>query len=149
MHEPDHHVVIVDPRPRESKFQRLVRLNLWMSAGALVGMIVWSYIVLVRTGEQIAPMASGGRLPPYEGNPGGFLIVILEVGCAWFFYLRGGREARGAAAFVGLYLFAGLFVVVGLVDPGEAPNLVVVGAILYAIASHLLYAIAGSNERLR
>lgn len=139
-----------DSRPSESLVQRLLRYNFWLSAAVLVGMIVWSYVVLARTGEQVAPMGLAG--PSYvmsSTNPGGIVYILLELGAAWLFYRKGGTEARGAAAFVGLYLLAGLAVVVGTVDPGESPHAFVILAILYASSSHLLYALAGSRERLR
>jgi len=136
-------------RPRESRAQRLIRYNFWTSVAALVGMVVWSYVVLSRTGRQIAPMALAGNEVGIDWrNPGGGVYALVEVVAGWLFYRKGGGPARGAAAFVALYLLAGLAVLVGSVAPGESPNAVVALVVLYAIAAHLLYAVAGSRERL-
>jgi hypothetical protein len=144
-----HFIYVSDSRPRESKAQRLIRYNFWLSAVLLVGMIVWSYVVLARTGEQVAPMGLAGLYHTGSStNLGGWVFILLEVVAAWLFYRKGGNEARGAAAFAGLYLLAGFMVVVGSVDPGERVNGFVVLTILYASGSHLLYGIAGSSERL-
>ena len=136
-------------RPEESRAQRLIRYNFWLSALLLVAMVLWSYVLLGRTGEQVSPIGLGGRWAwERASNPGGVIYVIMEVVAGWLFYRKGGTEARGAAAFVGLYLIAALLVLVGSVAPGESPDPWVSAVVLYAIASHLLYAIAGSSERL-
>lgn len=137
-------------RPRESKVQRLIRWNFWVSVIGFGAMVGWSYVVFARTGEQIAPISLGPEEPAVGWtNPGGFPFVLVELVGAWFFYRKGGREARGAAAFIGLLLSAGLLVLVGSVSPGESPDTLVTAVLLYAILSHLLYAVAGSSERLR
>jgi hypothetical protein len=145
----DRQFIYIDSRPRESKAQRIIRYNFWFSAVLLVGMIVWSYAVLARTGKQVAPMEVLGT--SYVGgstNSGGWIYILIEAVAAVLFFRKGGSEARGVAIFVGLYLLAGLAVVVGSVDPGESANTFVVLTILYASGSHLLYGIAGSRERL-
>lgn len=136
-------------RWRESRWQRWVRYNFWLSVLALTAMVVWSYVHLAITGELIAPMAIADphMFVPASTSSGGGAYVLLEIAAAWFFYRRGGTIARGAAAFVGLFLIAALFVVVGSVPPGTAPNGLVVVVLLYASGSHLLYAIAGSRVR--
>jgi len=113
-------------------------------------MVGWAQVVLVRTGVQIAPISLGPD-PVQWGwtNPGGIEYAVGELLLALFFYRRGGAGARGAAALAGLMLMAGLLVLVGSVAPGESANSLVTRVMLYTIASHLLYAGAGSSRRLR
>jgi predicted membrane channel-forming protein YqfA (hemolysin III family) len=138
------------PRPRESKVQRLIRWNFWISLLAFVAMVGWAYVLLARTGAQIAPISLGPDPVRLDWtNPGGIEYVVGEILLAVFVYRKGGSAARGAAVLAGLMLMAGFLVLVGSVAPGESPNPLVTAVMLYAIAAHLLYAVAGSSERLR
>lgn len=139
---------ISESRPRESSAQRLIRFNFWLSVALFVVMVVWSYVLLARTGRQVAPIGlAGNAATGGDTNIGGGVDALMEVVAGWLFYRRGGNAARGAAAFVGLYLLAALLVLVGSVAPGESPNTLVTVVVIYAIGSHFLYAAAGSSQR--
>ena len=111
-----------------------------------MGMVVLSYVVVLQGGEQFAPMGMRGRYYRVNAaNPGGLMYLILEVFGWAVFYRKGGNEARATAGFVGLFLLAGLAVFLGVASP---PSGWVTFILLYAIASHLSYAIGGSRQRI-
>ena len=140
------HYVFVDRPPEESRSQRIVQYNFWLSTILVMGMVVLSYVVVLQGGEQFAPMGMQGRYYRVNAaNPGGLMYLILEVFGWAVFYRKGGNEARATAGFVGLFLLAGLAVFLGV---ASSPSGWVTFILLYAIASHLSYAIGGSRQRI-
>lgn len=137
--------------PTESTVQRMLRFNNWIAVLALCAMIAWSYVILVQTGEQPVPFGlldENGLNVPRDTAPGGGMWVIMEVFLALVFYRKGGQEARGASAIAGLFLLAGLAVFLGSASPHETSPSGPLIVIIYVIASHGLYAVAGSSRRL-
>ena len=149
MSQESRHYVFVDRPPGESRFQRIVRYNFWLSTILVAGMVIWSYVVVLQGGQQFAPMGMQGRSYRVNAsNPGGIAYLILEVFGWAVFYRKGGNEARATAAFVGLFLVAGLAIFLGVASLERPPSGWVIFILLYAIASHLSYAIAGSRQRI-
>ena len=105
----------------------------------------------IRTGQQPVPIGLSDLTIPAQNEirRGGVEFAAMELFLAWWFYRKGGREARGAAAFGGLFLIAGLFVLLGSVAPGDVVGTIPLLGMAYTIGSHLLYAAAGSSRRLR